>query len=224
MPSCVRTDAISVTGDLRQILGLRRWRPVPPERICARSGEDLAGDVVLPGDDSWDAARQAWNLAVDQKPVAVVLPESADDIVATVGFAGRERSPDRLQRGRTQRGPDRLEHGHPAAEDRADEEHRDRRAAQRARVEAGVLGKPLAQAAGKHGLCYLSGTSPDVGIVGYTLGGGFSWMIRKYGLACEQRARGRARHGRRTTRPRRQGQRARPVLGGARRRGQLRQR
>ena len=117
----------------------------------------------------------------------------------------RERSPDRLQRGRTQRRPDRLEHGHPAAEDRADEEHRDRRAARRARVEAGVLGKPLAEAAGEHGLCYLSGTSPDVGILGYTLGGGFSWMIRKYGLACEQRSRGRARHGRRTTRPRRQG-------------------
>ena len=47
----------------------------------------LAGDVVLPGDETWDAARQAWNLAVDQRPVAVVYPESADDVVATVRFA-----------------------------------------------------------------------------------------------------------------------------------------
>ena len=52
-----------------------------------RLGDDLGGDVVLPGDDGWDTARQAWNLAVEQRPVAVVLPESADDVVATVVFA-----------------------------------------------------------------------------------------------------------------------------------------
>ena len=57
-------------------------------------------------------------------------------------------------------------------------------AARRARVEAGVLSKPLAVAAGEHGLAYLSGTSPNVGVVGYVLGGGLSWMIRKLGLAC----------------------------------------
>ena len=47
----------------------------------------LAGDVVLPGDDTWDTARKAWNLAVDQRPVAVVYPESEDDLAATVGLA-----------------------------------------------------------------------------------------------------------------------------------------
>ena len=50
-------------------------------------GGSLAGDVVLPGDEAWDTARQAWNLAVDQRPVAVVYPESADDVAATVRFA-----------------------------------------------------------------------------------------------------------------------------------------
>ena len=47
-------------------------------------GAGLQGDIVVPGDDAWDGARQAWNLAVDQRPVAVVYPESADDIAATV--------------------------------------------------------------------------------------------------------------------------------------------
>jgi FAD/FMN-containing dehydrogenase len=54
----------------------------------------------------------------------------------------------------------------------------------RARAEGGVLANPVAHAAGEHGLAYLAGTSPDVGIVGYTLGGGFNWMIRKHGLAA----------------------------------------
>ncbi len=57
-------------------------------------------------------------------------------------------------------------------------------ASRRARVEAGALAKPLAVAAGEHGLAYLAGTSPDVGVLGYALGGGMSWMIRKFGFAC----------------------------------------
>src|SRR3954452_14754636 len=47
----------------------------------------LTGVVVLPGDETFETARQAWNLAVDQRPVAVVYPESADDVAATVRFA-----------------------------------------------------------------------------------------------------------------------------------------
>lgn len=34
----------------------------------AALGERLAGDVVVPEDESWDTSRQAWNLAVDQQP------------------------------------------------------------------------------------------------------------------------------------------------------------
>ena len=55
---------------------------------------------------------------------------------------------------------------------------------QRARVEAGALSRPLAVAAGEHGLAYLAGTSPNVGVLGYALGGGLSWLIRTHGLAC----------------------------------------
>ena len=56
----------------------------------------LVGDVAVPEDEAWDGARLAWNLSVIQQPVAVVYPESADDVVATVAFAERERHPDRL--------------------------------------------------------------------------------------------------------------------------------
>ncbi|HET8784840.1 MAG TPA: FAD-binding protein, partial [Candidatus Limnocylindrales bacterium] len=57
-------------------------------------------------------------------------------------------------------------------------------ATRRARVEAGVLAKPLASAAAQHGLAFLSGTSADVGVTGYALGGGLSWLGRRHGLAC----------------------------------------
>jgi FAD/FMN-containing dehydrogenase len=148
-----------------------------------RLGRDLAGDVVLPDDDGWDAARQAWNLAVAQKPVAVVLPESAEDIVATVVFAAENGLRIAFNGGGHNTGP--IDWSMDALllkTERMTGVEIDAQA-QRARVEAGVLGKPLAEAAGEHGLCYLSGTAADVGVLGYTLGGGFSWMIRKYGLA-----------------------------------------
>ena len=48
----------------------------------------LAGATVLAGDGGWDAARQAWNLSVDQRPVAVVFPEAAEDVAAVVEVAG----------------------------------------------------------------------------------------------------------------------------------------
>jgi FAD/FMN-containing dehydrogenase len=46
----------------------------------------IAG-IVLPGDPAWDEARQAWNLAVDQHPVAVATPETVEGVAAAVRYA-----------------------------------------------------------------------------------------------------------------------------------------
>jgi FAD/FMN-containing dehydrogenase len=56
--------------------------------------------------------------------------------------------------------------------------------ARTARCEAGVLWPEVGRAAAEHGLAPLAGTSPDVGVVGYTIGGGVSWLGRKHGLAA----------------------------------------
>jgi FAD/FMN-containing dehydrogenase len=53
-----------------------------------------------------------------------------------------------------------------------------------ARVEAGVVWRELVEAAAAHGLAALAGSSPDVGVVGYALGGGLGWLGRKHGLAA----------------------------------------
>src|SRR6476469_5131184 len=58
--------------------------------------------------------------------------------------------------------------------------------ARTARVEAGVLVAELSTAAQQHGLCSMPGSSPDVGVTGYTLGGGLSWLGRRYGFACNR--------------------------------------
>jgi FAD/FMN-containing dehydrogenase len=147
-------------------------------------GDRLEGDVVMPGDETWDTARQAWNLAVNQRPVAVVYPESADDVVATVLLAARRGLRIAFNAGGHNAGPIDWSQDTLLLKSERMRGIEIDVAARRARIEAGVLGKPLAVAAGEHGLAYLAGTSPDVGVLGYALGGGLSWMIRTFGLAC----------------------------------------
>ena len=156
----------------------------PPETDLSRLAGLLEGDVVRPEDDTWQAARLAWNLAVDQRPVAVVYPESPGDMAAIVAFARACGLRVAFNGGGHNAGPIRWD-------DRALLVKTERMrgveidsAAATARVAAGTLADELAAAAGAHGLAYLAGTSPDVGVVGYMLGGGISWMVRKFGLAA----------------------------------------
>ena len=144
----------------------------------------LAGDIVAPGDPEWDIARRAWNLTVDQRPALVALPADADDVRAVVEFAiraGLKVAPQGT--------------GHNASpiaslEDTILVSTQQMRGveidpeAETARVQAGTLWLEVSEAATPHGLFPLSGSSPDVGVVGYTLGGGLSWLSRKHGLAA----------------------------------------
>jgi FAD/FMN-containing dehydrogenase len=146
----------------------------------------IAGRVATSSDPDWDEARAAWNLAADQRPSAVAFVESAEDVAKVMRFAA-----DRDLRVAGQS----TGHGAVALGSldatiliktermRGVEVEPD---AQTARVEAGVLGLELGEAAGAHGLSSLPGSSPDVGVAGYTLGGGLSWFGRRYGFACNR--------------------------------------
>jgi FAD binding domain/Berberine and berberine like len=159
----------------------RAAAPLDPSALRAR----LTGDVVLPSDDGWDAARQAWNLAVDQRPAMVAVPETAADVAAVVAYAAEAGLRVAMQgtgHGAASRGGE-LGDAVLVKMDRMRGIEID--AAKRtARVEAGVIWSEVAEAAAEHGLAALAGSSPDVGVVGYTLGGGLSWLGRRYGLAA----------------------------------------
>ena len=139
--------------------------------------------IVLPHDPSWDEARLAWNLAADQRPAAVALPESARDVAAIVRWA-RERglrvAPQGTGHNAIPLGS--LAHTVLLKTKRLRGLSIDIRR-RRARVDAGVLWAEVTDAAAQHGLAALAGSSPDVGVVGYTLGGGVSLLGRRYGLA-----------------------------------------
>jgi hypothetical protein len=146
----------------------------------------ISGRIATPADPDWDQARAAWNLVADQNPSAVAFVESAADVAATVAFAAANEL--RVAGQATGHGAVAL----GGLEDtiliktermRGIEVDPER---QTARVEAGALSLELSQAAQAHGLSSLPGSAPDVGVAGYTLGGGLSWFGRRYGFACNR--------------------------------------
>src|SRR4051794_11075830 len=140
--------------------------------------------LVLPHEPGWNEARLAWNLAVDQQPAAVARPESADDVAAVVRWArsqGLRGAPQGTGHNPAAMGS--LAHTVLVKTERMRGVTIDP-VARSARVEAGVLWAEVSEAAAEHGLAALAGSSPDVGVVGYSLGGGISWLARKHGLAA----------------------------------------
>jgi FAD/FMN-containing dehydrogenase len=139
--------------------------------------------VSTPADADWDEARQAWNLAVDQRPVAVAFPESAAHVAALVDFAREHGLRVAPQGTGHNAGPiESLEDTLLVKTERMRDVQIDP-VTRTARVAAGALWMDVTGPAAEHGLAALAGSSPDVGVVGYTLGGGLSWMARRHGLA-----------------------------------------
>lgn len=139
--------------------------------------------AVLPDHGAYDDARAAWNLTADQRPAAIVTAKSPADVVGAIDLARVHGlqvaaqgtghlapalpSLDRALLLRTRIGGVEVDV-----------------AARRARVGAGAVWSDVVAAAAPHGLAPLSGSAHDVGVVGYVLGGGVSWLARREGLAC----------------------------------------
>jgi FAD binding domain len=150
------------------------------------TGLAIAGRIATPSDPDWDEARAAWNLAADQRPEAVAFVESGEDVAKTVQFAadnGLRIAGQGTGHGAVALGS--LEGTILLKTERMREIEIDPDT-QTARVEAGVLVLELSEAAQAHGMSSMPGSAPDVGVTGYTLGGGLSWLGRRYGFACNR--------------------------------------
>jgi hypothetical protein len=147
--------------------------------------DDRVGRLLVhPGDDGWDAARAAWNLVADQHPAAVAFPQTPDDVIAIIEYArklGFHVAPQGT--GHNATAITSLDRTVLVKTSRMREVVVDP-STRTALIGAGALWKDVVTAAHEHGLAALSGSSPDVGAVGYTLGGGVSWLARTYGLSC----------------------------------------
>src|SRR5688500_1495310 len=135
-------------------------------------GTTAPRSLITPHDARYDEARLAFNVAVDQRPAAVALAESGDDGVEAGAYAPDNRRPGAPQTTGHNAG------AYATLEDtllvkttalkgvEIDVENRT------ARALAGSRWQDVTAKTEGTGLVALHGSSPDVGVVGYSLGGG----------------------------------------------------
>jgi hypothetical protein len=124
----------------------------------------IAGQVFVPGQPGYDQARQAWNLAVDERPSVVVVAASAADVVEAVRHArahGMRVAPQGTGHGAGPLEP--LDGAMLLRTTRMRQVDIDP-AARTARAEAGAVWQDVIVPAAEHGLAALAGSSPNVGV------------------------------------------------------------
>ncbi len=145
------------------------------------------GTVAVQGSEEYDALVSPWNLAVPVRPAAVVAAQTANDVVEAVRFAARHGLLVTPQA--TGHGPIAELVGAILVNTKGLDEvtiHVEGPGRGWARAGAGVKWIRVVEAAAPHGLAPLSGSITDVGIVGYTTGGGLGPMARTYGMAIDK--------------------------------------
>lgn len=145
----------------------------------------VKGQIVLPGDPNYNEAREIWNAMIDRQPAVIIQCAEADDVPHAISYA-RDNGLEISIRGG----------GHNIAGSalcnnglmidfsnmkavKVDAQKR------RAYVEPGVTLGDFDKAIQAHGLATPVGINSTTGIAGLTLGGGFGWLTRKYGMTID---------------------------------------
>jgi hypothetical protein len=144
------------------------------------------GQVVRPGDPTYDEHRKIWNGSIDRFPALIARCAGVADVIAAVRFA-RETGLLAAVRGGGHSFPGLslcdggivIDLG-PMKGIRVDTE------ARTARAQAGVLLGELDRETQAFGLAVPAGIVTHTGLAGLTLGGGIGWLMRKYGLTIDQ--------------------------------------
>ena len=144
----------------------------------------FTGAILTGGGDDWDAATQAFNTTFVQQPAFVAIPADVADVITVVNFArdnGMQVAPQRTGHNAEPLGDlselilvktDALQGVEIDAERRV------------ARVASGAKWAEVVPLASELGLAALHGSTPDVSVTGYSLGGGVGWYARKLGLSA----------------------------------------
>ena len=161
-------------------------RSIELEKAAIRElGQACTGEILLAGQPGYDSARKVWNGMHDKHPALIARCVNEGDVQNAVTFA-RERDLLVAVRGGGHSWPGKsvcdggmmidLALMHDAVVDPS---------AQTAMVQGGALLGHLDTASLAHGLVTTAGVVSHTGVGGFTLGGGFGRLNRKYGLAVD---------------------------------------
>ncbi|MBS0377978.1 MAG: FAD-binding oxidoreductase [Proteobacteria bacterium] len=145
----------------------------------------MRGELLVPGDEHYDAARRLWNPAFNKKPALIARCAGGADVVRAVNFAAGHRLLTAVHGGgHSLSGQSACDNGimidvSPMRGVDVDP------LAKRARVQSGSLLGFLDRESLAFGLATTVGTVADTGVAGLTLGGGVGRIGRRFGLSCD---------------------------------------
>ena len=145
----------------------------------------VRGDLILPGDERYDSARGIWNALIDKRPGAILRCRGTADVAAAVKFAGENDILVSVRGGGHNVGGRALcDDGLVIDLSEMRAVHVDR-ASRTVRAQGGALLGDVDRETHVHGLAVPLGVVSQTGIGGLTTGGGFGWLSRRYGPACD---------------------------------------
>ncbi|MDX1604799.1 MAG: FAD-binding oxidoreductase [Candidatus Competibacterales bacterium] len=163
--------------------------PNPPPRIAPERIEALAvglrGQVLQPHTPGYDEARSIWNAMIDRHPALIVQPRGAADVMAAVVFARDQGLELAVKGGGHNVAGSAVCDGGLMLDLSAMTSVRVDPVARTARVEPGALLRDLDRETQAHGLATPAGFISSTGVAGLTLGGGFGYLSRRFGLTAD---------------------------------------
>jgi FAD/FMN-containing dehydrogenase len=161
-----------------------RTTAVPADALSSLRGR-LRGALCLPGEPGYEQARILWNAMVDKHPAAIVRAAGAADVMRAVNFAREHRLLLAVRGGGHNIAGNAVCDGGLMIDLSLMKSVRVDPASRTARVEPGVRLDELDKEAQAFGLATPLGINSTTGVAGLTLGGGYGWLSRKYGLTID---------------------------------------
>jgi UDP-N-acetylenolpyruvoylglucosamine reductase len=147
--------------------------------------EQLRGATLQPHDAGYGPARRVWNAAIRRRPGAIAICADAEDIALAVRIAADHQVPVTVRGGGHNVAGRALADGAlllDLSQMRNVDLYVDRGMAS---VQGGAIWHDVDVATAKQGLATTGGLVSVTGVGGLTLGGGIGWLMRRYGLACD---------------------------------------
>ena len=156
-----------------------------PQTVIDELKVSLKGNLLLPGDSDYDEVRQIWNAMVDRRPALIARCVSAADVVQAVKFGRKNSLLVAIRGGGHNIAGNAVCDGGLMIDLSLMKGVQVNPSKLRATVEPGCTLADFDAAAQVHGLATPLGINSTTGVAGLTLGGGFGWLSRKYGMTVD---------------------------------------
>lgn len=146
---------------------------------------NLRGELVPQGAPGYDDARQIWNAMIDRRPALIARCEGVSDVMQAVRFAREHNLLVSVRGGGHNIAGNALADGAMLIDLSSMRSVRVDPRAHTARVEPGALLTDFDRETQAFGLATPLGINSTTGIAGLTLGGGYGWLSRRFGLSVD---------------------------------------